>query len=163
MGNVIPTVLFVLITLIHKWFVFVAGLRTGAPLWLLFIHDWSKFTPAEAPHYGRQLFGTKDDPIGFSKACLHHQNLNPHHWEYWIPRIEDDRGGFRDGDPLPMPEKYVREMVADWMGAGRVYEGEWPKSCNNWPWFEHNFPMLKLHPETAEMVLAVVGAALPLK
>ena len=31
----------------HKWFVFRAGLRTGAPLWRLVIHDWSKFTPAE--------------------------------------------------------------------------------------------------------------------
>lgn len=27
----------------HKWFVFIAGLQTGAPLWRLIIHDWTKF------------------------------------------------------------------------------------------------------------------------
>ena len=31
----------------HKWFVLVAGLKVGAPLWRLLIHDWSKFTAAE--------------------------------------------------------------------------------------------------------------------
>src|ERR1041384_1906335 len=31
----------------HKWFVFLAGLKTGAPIWLLIIHDWSKFLPSE--------------------------------------------------------------------------------------------------------------------
>lgn len=31
----------------HKWFVLLAGRRTGAPLWRLLVHDWSKLTPAE--------------------------------------------------------------------------------------------------------------------
>jgi hypothetical protein len=29
----------------HKWFVLLAGIKTGAPLWRLLIHDWSKFAP----------------------------------------------------------------------------------------------------------------------
>jgi hypothetical protein len=30
------------LTIMHKWFVFLAGFKTGAPLWRLIIHDWSK-------------------------------------------------------------------------------------------------------------------------
>jgi len=75
----------------HKAFVLRAGLKTGAPIWRLVIHDWSKFTPAEAPHYGRQFFGARDDPEGFARAWLHHQNANPHHWEFWISRSGHER------------------------------------------------------------------------
>jgi hypothetical protein len=43
----------------HKWFVLLAGLKTGAPLWRLIIHDWSKFTPAERGPYVRPFYGPK--------------------------------------------------------------------------------------------------------
>lgn len=143
-----PTIRYLWITIVHKWFVLLAGLRTGAPLWLLLIHDWSKFTPAEAPHYGRQFFGASDDPIGFSRAWNHHQKTNPHHWEYWVMVSGHNRGGFPDGAPLPMPDRYVREMVADWMGASRAYEGKWPTSFEGWAWWQKNFLKLNLHPNT---------------
>lgn len=38
---------FAWVILKHKWFVLLAGLEVGVPLWRLIIHDWSKFTPAE--------------------------------------------------------------------------------------------------------------------
>lgn len=135
MGNLLPTLRYLWLTVRHKVFVFRAGLRTGAPLWRLLIHDWTKFTPAEAPHYGRQFFGAADDPEGFARAWLHHQNHNPHHWEYWIPRTAHTRGGYEDNASLPMPGWAVREMVADWMGASRAYEGSWPTDTETWPWF----------------------------
>lgn len=148
MSNIIPTLRYVWLTCQHKWFVFVAGLRTGAQLWDLVIHDFSKFGRAEAPHYGRQFFGDRSDPLGFARAWAHHQNHNPHHWEYWIPRTGHDRGGFPGGEPLPMPERYAREMVADWLGASRAYEGAWPRSRSEWTWFQKNFEKLRLHPDT---------------
>lgn len=43
--------------LAHKWFVFIAGLRTGAPLWRLVIHDWSKLTPREWGAYVASFYG----------------------------------------------------------------------------------------------------------
>lgn len=142
----IPTLKYMWLTVKHKWFVFQAGLLTGAPLWRLIIHDWTKFTPSEAPHYGRQFFGDKSDPRGFIAAWIHHQNHNPHHWEYWVPRTGHNRCDppYPDGEPVPMPFWAVREMVADWFGAGRAYEGRWP-DVNNWTWLEQNRPKMKLH------------------
>ena len=133
------------LTIKHKWFVFLAGLKTGAPIWRLMIHDWTKFLPSELPHYQRQFFGKADDPWGFISCWLHHQNHNPHHWEYWIPRTGHNRGlpPFPDGEPVPMPEWAIREMVADWMGASRVYEGKWPKP-GEWVWLKKSYPKIRI-------------------
>lgn len=138
------------LTIKHKWFVFLAGLKTGAPLWRLVIHDWHKLRPfSELRHYQRQFFGKADDPLGFSVCWLHHQNHCPHHWEYWIPRSGHSRGGFSDNEPLPMPDWAVREMLADWMGASRAYEGRWPNVAN-WKWLNENRPKMRLHSLTQQ-------------
>lgn len=152
-----PTLKYLWLTLKHKTFVFQAGLKTGAPLWRLIIHDWTKFTPAEAPHYGRQFFGDQSDPEGFSLAWLHHQRNNPHHWEYWVPVTGHNRGGYGDLEPLAMPDWAMREMVADWMGASRAYEGEWPKA--EWPWLVENWPKIApwIHPHTQHDICVLVN------
>ena len=155
-----PTLKYIWLTIRHKWFVFCAGLKTGAPLWQLIVHDFSKLTPSEAPHYGRQFFGSGDDPRGFSAAWNHHQKTNKHHWEYWVMVTGHNRGGFPDGSALPMPERYVREMVADWLGASRAYEGTWPESTDSWPWWKSNFEKLNLHPQTRQKCWQVVREAL---
>lgn len=134
-------------TLKHKYFVFKAGMVIGdIPLWQLLIHDLSKFGPWELKHYGRQFFGDKGDPMGFTIAWTHHQNTNPHHWEWWIPRTAHNRGGFRENEPLPMTRNYAREMVADWVGASRAYEGQWPQSRASWKWLVNEYPKIRLHP-----------------
>lgn len=145
------------LTIRHKWFVFLAGLKTGAPLWRLVIHDWTKFLPSELPHYQRQFFGAHDDPQGFAAAWLHHQNHNPHHWEYWIPRTGHNRSTppMPDNDPLEMPWWACREMVADWLGASRAYEWQWPKP-GSWPWLEKNYDKIRLHPKSKERVNIVL-------
>lgn len=158
MRNLLPTFRYLCQALAHKRHVLIAGRRTRAPLWRLLIHDWTKFTPAEAPHYGRQFFGSADDPLGFAYAWLHHQNANPHHWEYWVPVSGNRRGGYKDLEPLPMPDWAVREMVADWMAANRTYAGEWPKDMETWKWFRENWPGIKarMHPETVARTEAVL-------
>lgn len=164
MRNAVPTLKYMWLTTKHKAFVFRAGLRTRAPMWRLIIHDLSKYGPAEAPHYGRQFFGSKDDPSGFAAAWLHHQNTNPHHWEYWISRTTHNKaGGEQRAVILPMPEWAVREMVADWFGASRAYEGKWPGSLYGWSWFKKNWQdvALRLHPDSVRMVETVVRDALP--
>ncbi len=150
-----PTLAYALLTLRHKWFVFLAGLHTGAPLWNLLVHDLSKFGPSELRQYGRQFYGAADRPLEFTRAWLHHQSVNAHHWEYHIPRTGHDRGGYPGGEPLEMPEPLVREMCADWLGASRTYEGRWPTSLETWPWWQKNFSSIRLHPQTralAEMI-----------
>jgi hypothetical protein len=147
-----------ILTLKHKGFVLLAGLKIGCPVWRLIKHDWTKFLPSELSHYGNQFFGNKDNPYNFTRAWLHHQNMNDHHWEYWIPRTGHNRSTplYPDGVPLEMDYYAVEEMVADWLGASRAYEGNWPKSLETWVWFKNNFDKIKLHPSSRSYVLYIL-------
>lgn len=107
----------------HKWFVLVAGRRLQVPLWRLLIHDWSKFLPSEWVPYAEYFYGGPHTPEGsaaFDRAWLKHQHRQPHHWQHWLLRLDD--GGVR---VLDIPDAFLREMVADWMGAGRAITGRW--------------------------------------
>jgi hypothetical protein len=156
--NLVPTLRHIAATMRHKWFVALAGLKTGAHPFDLLVHDLSKLGPSEAPHYGRRLFGANDDPVGFALAWNHHQNMNRHHWEHWIPRGKHMRDSLPgDGrEPLPMTERAVREMAADWIGARRAYEGVWPTSMREWPWLVKNFHKVRLHPESRRILDGVM-------
>lgn len=125
-----PHIRYLVYLLRHKWYVLIIGRRLHVPLWRLLIHDWSKFTPAEwGPYVSRffrpRLYGLSSaDTIAgrvrdFHCAFLHHVHFNPHHWQHWVP--VDDRGELH---PLPMPDVYIREMVADWASAGLAKNGE---------------------------------------
>lgn len=146
-----PTIKYFWLTLKHKWFVFIAGLTIvkGVSLWRLLTHDISKLGWSELPHYGRQFFGEADDPEGFINCWVHHQNRNDHHWEYWIPRTGHNRCDppYPDGAPISMPWPAVAEMMADWLGAGRAYEGTWP-DVENWTWYDKAHPRMNLHQDT---------------
>jgi hypothetical protein len=142
----------------HKWFVLVSGLKLGVPLWRLIIHDASKLTPAEWGPYVRRFYGGRagqldkaDDPDDFHRAWMHHWHHNAHHWEHWL--TFDDAGGYR---PLKMPPVLVREMVADWMGAGRAITCQW----NIDSWYSANSTRMTLHPDVrrqVEMLLVDYG------
>ena len=138
---------YLILILKHKWFVLIAGLKTKAPLWRLIIHDWSKLTPFEYRGYQRQFFDKVKDPRQWEYTWLLHQNRNPHHWQYWISRHKDGPKAIR------MPEWAVREMIADWMGASRAYEGKWP-TYENCLWIKTNLPKIypHLHPITIARV-----------
>lgn len=146
-----------LLTIKHKYFVFLAGLKLKVPLFTLLVHDWTKFLPCELPHYGRQFFGKADQPLRFIQCWLHHQNSNKHHWEYWVPRTGHNRCDppYPDNQPILMPEKYIREMVADWLGASRAYEGKWP-DIREWKWLENNKDRFVLHSETQKILNKVL-------
>jgi len=145
----------------HKWFVFVAGLQTGAPIWRLLIHDWTKFLPCEWNAYVEKFYGKKIDekepddfrywsargPVdaAFDHAWNHHQKANKHHWQYWLLTNDSDDPKHK---PLQMPKKYVLEMVADWMGAGRAITGAW----EYWKWYESNKEKIILQESTRHSV-----------
>lgn len=129
----------------HKWFVFLACWQFGVPLWPSLIHDWQKFTPAEWRPYVLNFFGPwkRDDrPTwlvqAFDRAWLHHLHYGPHHWEYWILR----------GQPLAMPDRYRREMLADWQGAGRAIAGK----DDSREFYLKRRDKIDLHPETRAWV-----------
>lgn len=134
-----------------------AGTRLGVPFTQLLLHDISKLKPEEFPFYARNFYGDKGDPAGYTQAWLHHQNHNPHHWEYWILRgiidPEDDEAHIIDkrSGCLPMPNNYVREMVADWMGASKAYTDSW--SIRRW--YRSHKDRILLHPNS-RLVLETV-------
>ena len=120
--------------LLHKWWVFLAGRKLKLPLWTLIIHDWQKFTPSEFSVYARYFFDNKKNKKEFMFTWLHHVHRGPHHWEYWLL---NPKYNFSDAvkGKIPMPEKYIKEMVADWMGASKTYTGSW----NMCTWLNDNY------------------------
>jgi len=142
-------------TLKHKYFVWVASKRVGKiPFWQVLIHDLSKFSPSEFPAYHYHFHVAKDRGRDFAYAWLHHQRHNPHHWEYWVicaGNITRRESGAVDG-VMEMPERYVREMVADWMAASRTHQGSWDIS----KWVNRNLPKIRLHPKSRELLLEVL-------
>jgi hypothetical protein len=143
------------LTIRHKWYVFLACRMTGVPFWQAAVHDLSKFTPMELPAYGRQFFGDQGDQRDFARAWLHHQNVNPHHWEYWVSRSEHGRGRSEADDQgaFEMPEQYVRELVADWIGASLAYTGS-PEITD---WLKKNLPGMILNRKTVLTIRQVLS------
>ena len=108
-------------------------------LWQLIIHDWSKFTPREFFPYAHFWDGGRKDEDKYYAAWQAHMLRNPHHWQNWLLVKE---GG--EIVPLDMPRKYIKEMLADWSGAQRVYQGGW--SPRTW-YYERRWEII-LHPDT---------------
>ena len=128
----------------HKYYVFIAGLKVGAPIFRLIIHDWSKFLPCEFIPYMNYFYGKfytdndirrfkmifgQDIPNKYNQkywsnrfdyAWNTHQKSNKHHHQYWV--LRNDSGSIV---ALDMPDKYIREMVSDWAGAGKAITGKW--------------------------------------
>ncbi|WP_445490962.1 DUF5662 family protein [Niallia sp. 03133] len=47
-------------------------------------------------------------------VSLHHQHKNKHHWEYWVIDPNNNQA-------LPMPRKYIMEMICDWRSFSRKW------------------------------------------
>lgn len=135
--------------LIHKWYVFVYGLKYGVNPIQLILHDYTKFYMSELIPYRnwftRQI-RTKESSEAFHAAWLHHIHNNKHHWEHWVLRTTDDKMFV-----LRMPEKYVREMAADWSAMG-AYFGNTAAE-----WYTKNKHGIALHPQTRSRVEVLIG------
>jgi hypothetical protein len=144
----------------HKWFVLLAGLRVGGiPFWRLLVHDYTKFSKAEWSPYVDRFFrgnsGKEDktyDPDSFKEAWKHHWQNNPHHWEYWVNHLgarsiyDNTHTQFEEAQIMPVT--YVREMVADWIGAGRAITGKWGIEG----WYNNTKGKQNLHYLTRQLV-----------
>lgn len=125
----------------HIAFVQEAGRKIGVSSELLAIHDESKWDISEFPGYANHFKGG-GAPDEFSRAWLHHIHANPHHWQHWIfsdgytPKNSQVENGI-----VEMPEEFALEMIADWMGASRAYQGHWDMT----EWLKNNFGKIRLH------------------
>lgn len=137
------------VVIAHKRKVFRFGRATGAPLVALILHDWTKFLPREAIAYSRWMecgipWSAKEkmsDPQ-FDKAWLSHQRHHGHHWQKWVLLTD---GG--EMVALQMPERFIREMVADWAAI---------HGSNLRTWLNHAAPRMLIHPATLERARAIV-------
>ena len=139
----------------HLWFVLVECVRLGV-IWRGLVHDLSKFRPSElfpyVEHFGGDVT-SKRDKSGYYKptdsgnarfdvAWLRHAHRNDHHWQHWTQATDD--GGVKLYD---MPEPCVREMLADWRGAGRAQGFSSVRD-----WYEKNQLKIKLTPGTRDFL-----------
>lgn len=138
--------------LIHKWWVLYYSFKLGIPFQGI-MHDLSKFCPEELCESAKFYQGDKSPiPVakqeqGYSRAWLHHKGTNKHHFEYWVDINEN-------GDLLiaPMPYKYVLELVVDWLGAFRAYNG-YENIHEEYMWWINKRDNVKImHPATKELI-----------
>ena len=87
--------------------------------------DLSKYSPTEFIP-GCKYYTGKESPNngerrdkGYSLAWMHHKGRNKHHFEFWY----DYEMATKKIVPMPMPDKYIKEMFCDRMAASKVYSG----------------------------------------
>ncbi|MHA7966732.1 DUF5662 family protein [Paenibacillus sp. CAU 1782] len=100
----------------HKLNVLIECWKAGLYVQGIF-HDMSKFLPQEFFPYALKFYSNQKGEgieLRWKKAWLYHQNHNKHHWEYWIVNKYTK-------EALPMPEKYLIEMVCDWKSFSRKW------------------------------------------
>jgi len=130
----------------HKKNVGIECLKMGLLLHAI-THDLSKFRPSEFIPYAR-FFMRKDrannykqsdeNDKDFQRGWNHHQKRNKHHWNYWISVTKET-----EIIPVPMPKKYIRQMIADWRGMARKFGGTARE------YYEGHKQEMILHPITA--------------
>ncbi len=115
-------------------------------------HDLSKYSPSEfwvgARYYqgNRSPNNAEREDKGYSAAWLHHKGRNKHHYEYWIDySLENPDGSMF---PVPMPDKYIAEMMMDRMAASKVYKGKDYNDGCPLEYFKLGEEKIIIHPET---------------
>ena len=108
----------------HRWLVMCGCFRVGL-IWQGLTHDLSKYTPTEFWNGARYFQGVRSpnaaerEDKGYSESWMHHKGRNRHHYEYWT----DMSMATLNYESVPMPRKYLVEMVMDRRAACMTYEG----------------------------------------
>jgi len=153
--------------LVHKYYVAIECFKEGL-IWRGLAHDMSKLKPDEFIPYANFFYGNKEDDIkkgrnktgyykptdtgdrAFDFAWLLHQKRNRHHWQWWI--LPEDDGGAKI---LEMEEKYLKEMICDWVGAGKAQGHFSPKEdkyLETRNWYVANNSKMQLHENTRKYI-----------
>lgn len=126
------------------------------------LHDMSKFSPEEF-WVGVKYFQGDRSPNnaeredkGYSEAWMHHKGRNKHHYEYWVDYCTKP---LPNGDvitPVPMPDKYIAEMIMDRIAACKVYKGKVYKDDDPLNYYYKGTHLAPLHEETREKLLRML-------
>lgn len=123
--------------------------------WQGITHDLSKFSPVEFLPGARFYQGSRSpneaerETLGYSAAWLHHKGRNRHHLEYWIdyaPHGDHAMSG------MPMPKKYVVEMLCDRMAASKTYLRDQYSDRAPYDYYMHSRDHYLIHPDTQRLL-----------
>ena len=109
----------------HRLIVMAGCFRIGL-YWQGLTHDLSKYSAVEFWNGARFYQGVRSpnaaerEKKGYSEAWMHHKGRNRHHWEYWT----DMHPETKRYEAIPMPRKYLAEMVMDRIAACKTYRKE---------------------------------------
>ena len=135
----------------HKWLVLEGCFQVGL-YWQGIVHDLSKYSPTEFSIGMKYYQGTRSpnaaerEEKGFSEAWMHHKGRNRHHYEYWC----DMSPITKVYEPVPMPRKYLVEMVMDRRAACKVYQGENYTDGSALAYFEKSRERVLMHDRTRQ-------------
>ena len=135
----------------HKWLVMWGCFRVGL-YWQGLTHDLSKYSPTEffngAKYYqgNRSPNAAEREDKGYSEAWMHHKGRNRHHYEYWT----DMNRQTRNYESIPMPRKYLVEMVMDRRAACMTYQGKNYRDDSALAYFNRGLERDRMHPKTRE-------------
>ena len=133
----------------HKLLVLDGCLRVGL-VWQGLTHDLSKYSPTEflngAKYYQgyRSPNAAEREDKGYSEAWMHHKGRNRHHYEYWTDMNRETR----QYQPLPMPRKYLVEMIMDRRAASMTYLKEKYNDVSSLDYFHRSHERPLMHPQT---------------
>ena len=137
----------------HRWLVRQGCFKVGL-YWQGLIHDLSKYSKTEFSVGAKYYQGTRSpnaaerDDKGFSEAWMHHKGRNRHHYEYWT----DMNRQTRVYESVPMPRKYLVEMVMDRRAACKVYQGKNYAPGAELEYLERSREKDLMHPETVRQL-----------
>ena len=132
----------------HKWLVLRGCFKVGLYLQGL-THDLSKYSPTEFWIGARYYQGTRSpnaaerEDKGHSEAWMHHKGRNKHHYEYWT----DMSPLSRNYESVPMPRKYLVEMIMDRRAACMTYQGKNYKDNSALEYFLKSREKSLMHPQ----------------
>ena len=122
--------------------------------WQGLFHDLSKYSPTEFIPGAKNYLGDESpnnkerDRFGYSRAWLHHQGRNKHHFEYWV----DYDNNLNRKEPVEMPTRYLIEMFCDRVAASKIYNGKDYKDSDPYTYFLRIKGKHRMHPNTEELL-----------
>ncbi len=137
----------------HKWLVLSGCFRVGL-YWQGLTHDLSKYSPTEflvgAKYYQgvRSPNAAEREAKGYSEAWMHHKGRNRHHFEYWT----DMHPVSRTYESVPMPRKYLVEMIMDRIAACKTYQGSAYTDGSPLAYFESSRGDKLMHPQLRQQL-----------
>lgn len=124
-------------------------------------HDLSKYSPTEflvgVEYYqgDRSPNAAERHDKGYSEAWMHHKGANRHHYEYWTD-MRDGGDGTLYG--VPIPTRYMIEMLCDRIAACKVYKKDAYEDSAPLEYFQSELAVgnLPMHPDSAAFLYVLL-------